>query len=57
MAKKVKPEVTKVYCRECIHSGEENNHLIDCFNKQANPGGYKMGCWARECNKYGKKNK
>ncbi|MDL2310212.1 hypothetical protein LJC39_03750 [Parabacteroides sp. OttesenSCG-928-B22] len=55
MAKKVKQEAPKVYCRNCVYSGEENNHLIDCSNKEANPGGYKMGTWAKVCNYYGEK--
>lgn len=42
MAKK-KPETVKVFCRECIHSGQENNYLIECLNEQVNPKGYKMG--------------
>ena len=56
MAKK-KQEVQKIYCRNCIHSGMEDNHLIDCSNKQANPRGYKMGTWLKECNHYSEKKK
>jgi hypothetical protein len=47
MARKVQQE--KVFCRDCVNSGKEENFLIECFDKHANPGGYKMGCWAKPC--------
>lgn len=49
--------VRKVYCRDCIYSGLGNNYLIDCRNKRANPGGFKVGVWAKNCYYYGKKTK
>ena len=40
MAKKEQiPE--KVLCRDCVSGGTEENFLIECFNRSANPGGAK----------------
>jgi hypothetical protein len=46
-----KPE--EVDCKMCKFGGKEVvNHLLDCFNKERNPKGYKVGCWLKECRFY-----
>ncbi|KAA6303143.1 MAG: hypothetical protein EZS26_000746 [Candidatus Ordinivivax streblomastigis] len=55
MKQKEKVEVIKVFCKNCFFGGNIENHLIDCSNKQANPGGYKMGCWEIICKHYKQK--
>lgn len=54
MAKK-KEEIIKVRCQQCKFGGDEYNHMIDCFNEKANPRGFKMGAWAKQCQFYVKK--
>ncbi|MDH6308016.1 hypothetical protein M2451_002535 [Dysgonomonas sp. PFB1-18] len=50
MAKKQLVNEVKVKCVDCIFCpGEPVNHLVDCTNKNANPGGHKKGCWAHVC--------
>lgn len=51
MAKKsVKNQEEKVLCVDCIFCpGEIINYLVECSNKKANPGGYKVGSWAHVC--------
>lgn len=55
MAKKLQKEEPKVFCKDCFFGGTVENYLIDCSNKQANPDGYKKGCWAHVCRYYEKK--
>jgi hypothetical protein len=50
--KEKQAEPTKVFCKDCYFGGTVENFLIDCSNKAENPGGYKMGCWARNCTNY-----
>lgn len=39
-----------VECKHCIHGGAEVvNIMIDCFNHERNPKGFKIGAWEREC--------
>jgi hypothetical protein len=56
MAKKQEQQTAqKVFCKNCHWGGNIENYLIDCHNKQANPGGFKMGCWEKPCNYFKKK--
>lgn len=49
MAKKSEEKIL-VDCLQCEHcGGEVVNIMVDCFNKERNPGGYKVGYWKREC--------
>lgn len=42
-----------VDCSKCEYGGERTeNHLIDCFNDERNPKGYKVGVWLKECKYY-----
>lgn len=51
MAKsKTKDTAPNVRCIDCYFCpGVVVNHLVDCDNSQANPGGYKKGCWEHPC--------
>ena len=49
MAKKTNDKEL-VDCRQCVSGGTEVvNHLMDCFDKERNPMGYKVGVWLKEC--------
>ncbi|MDR2009943.1 MAG: hypothetical protein LBQ22_05630 [Bacteroidales bacterium] len=48
--KKVKEEGVN-----CSFGGSVENFLIDCSNKEANPGGYKKGTWEHICKHYKEK--
>lgn len=56
MAKKPPKPEDKVKCVDCkFCPGIIENHLVDCFSKEANPGGYKKGCWEHVCSSFQKK--
>lgn len=45
-----KDQGIKVKCVDCIFCpGVIENHLVDCSNDKANPGGFKKGCWEHFC--------
>lgn len=53
MAKKQETESVLVDCTLCESgSTEAVNFLVDCFNKERNPGGFKVGSWKKECRYY-----
>lgn len=56
MAKKQGIAVPKIRCSDCKKAvGEVNNYLIGCSDKNANPGGFKMGTYPRWCEYFIKK--
>jgi hypothetical protein len=56
MAKKIETQLPEIRCEDCKNSlGKVENHLIGCSDKNANPGGYKMGNYPRRCRYFTKK--